>query len=161
MEEDLRALSRLAEARSEAFGEGMRELVARRKDRAEEERREAEELARELEERERLRKAAEEEDNIRARKGAALKKKNERSSKPEERPLTHGAHGLARQDGAVDMPPKGTFQIRIFFKRSQFLRRPSALSQKVHRIHFEKEHPPPTSHMAKRGLRAVTTTQVP
>lgn len=109
MAEDLKALSRLAEARSETLSEGMRELVARRKERAEEERREAEGAARELEEKERLMKAAEEAEDIRARKGATLKKKkNERNSKLEERPLTHGAHGVARQDGLVDMPPIGT-----------------------------------------------------
>ena len=108
MAEDLKALSRLAEIRSQALDEGMRELVLRRKERAEEERREAEEAARELEEKERLRKAAEEEEDIRARKGATLKKKNDRNSKAEERPLTHGAHGVARQDGLVDSPSKGT-----------------------------------------------------
>ena len=110
MAEDLKALSRLAETRIQALDEGMRELVLRRKERAEEERREADEAARELEEKERLRKAAEEEEDIRARKGATLKKKNERNIKAEERPLTHGAHGVARQDGLVDIPPtKGTF----------------------------------------------------
>ena len=113
MAEDLKALSRLAEARSQAYDEGMRELVRRRKERADEERREAEAAARELEEKDRLRKIAEEEEDIRVRKGAALKKKNERNIKTEERPLTHGAHGVARQDGLVDVSPKGMFEACI------------------------------------------------
>ena len=108
MAEDLKALSQLAETRSQVLDEGMRELVFRRKVQAEVERREAEEAARETEEQERLKKLAEEEEDIRAKKGAKLKQKNERTSKVEERPLTQGAHGLARQDGKVDMSPQGT-----------------------------------------------------
>jgi len=108
MAEDLKALSQLAETRSQVLDEGMRELVRRRKARAEQEREEAEEAAREFEEKERLKKIAEEDEDIRARKGAKLKQKNERSNKVEERPLTHGAHGVARQDGKVDIPPQGT-----------------------------------------------------
>lgn len=107
MAEDLKALSQLAETRSQVLDEGMRELVRRRKARAEQEREEAEEAAREIEEKERLKKIAEEEEDIRARKGAKLKQKNERSNKVEERSLTHGAHGVARQDGKVDMPTEG------------------------------------------------------
>ena len=107
MAEDLRALSHLAEMRSQALDEGMRELVLRRKERAEQERREAEEAAREIEEKERLKKLAEEEEDVRARKGAKLKQKNERMGKVGERPLTLGAHGVARQDGKVDLLPQG------------------------------------------------------
>ena len=110
MAEDLKMLSRSAEARSQALDEGMRELVLRRKERAEVERREAEEAAREIEEKERLKKLAEEEEDIRARKGAKLKQKNERNNKAEERSLTQGAHGVARQDGKVDLSPQGAFQ---------------------------------------------------
>lgn len=108
MAEDLKALSQLAETRSQALDEGMRELVLRRKERAEQERREAaeaEEAAREAEEKERVKKLAEEEENIRAKKGAKLKQKNERIEKVEQRPLTQGARGLARQDGKVE--PQG------------------------------------------------------
>lgn len=113
MTEDLKTLAQLAEARSQVLDDGMREMAKRKKDfeREEKERLEKEQALRELtakaEEQARLKKEAEDEENVRARAGAQLKKKNERNNVQEERPLTHGAHGLARQDGQVDMPPKG------------------------------------------------------
>lgn len=113
MTEDLKTLAQLAQARSEILDDGMREMAKRKKEfeREEKERLEKEQALRELtakaEEQARLKKEAEDEENVRARAGAQLKKKNERNNVQEERPLSLGAHGLARQDGQVDMPSKG------------------------------------------------------
>lgn len=116
MAKDLKQLSELASARGDTCNVGMRALSERRKEALDEERqREQEARAREVEERESLhmlkKEAEEEEEEIRGRKGGKPKKKKERSSVREERPLAHGAHGLARQDG-LDLPLKGTFVIR-------------------------------------------------
>ena len=113
MAKDLKQLSELAAARNETCNAGMRALSEKRKDALDEER-QREQRAREAEERESLhimkREVEEEEDEIRGRKGGKLKKKKERSSVREERPLAHGAHGLARQDG-LDLPLKGACAI--------------------------------------------------
>lgn len=119
MAKDLKQLSELASARSETCNAGMRALSEKRKEALDEERqREQDARAREAEERETLKtlkKEAEDEDEeIRGRKGGKLKKKKERSSVREERPLAHGAHGLARQDG-LDLPLKGTLVIHWLF----------------------------------------------
>ena len=119
MAKDLKQLSELASARSDTCNAGMRALSEKRKEALDDERqREQEAHAREAEERETLRmlkkEAEEEDDEIRGRKGGKVKKKKERSSVREERPLAHGAHGLARQDG-LDLPLKGTFVIRQLF----------------------------------------------
>ncbi|CAF9918384.1 MAG: Transcriptional regulator [Heterodermia speciosa] len=112
MTEDLKTLAQLAQARSQTLDDAMREMAKRKKEfeRQEKERQEKEQAAREVvakaEEQARLKQEAEDEENVRARAGAQLKKKNERNNVQEERPLTHGAHGLARQDGQVDMPSK-------------------------------------------------------
>ncbi|KAL9103554.1 MAG: hypothetical protein Q9187_008995, partial [Circinaria calcarea] len=82
----------------------MRELSVRRKEREAEER-DREKANREAEERESRKRAAEDEEESRARKGGKLKKRKDRSSIREERPLTHGAHGVARQDG-LDLTSK-------------------------------------------------------
>ncbi|MCJ1405791.1 Transcriptional regulator [Xylographa trunciseda] len=95
---ELKALSQLAEARQNACDGGMRKLSDRRKERIEEER-ELDQANREAEERANLKRAAEEEELDRGRKGGKLKRRKERSTVREERPLTHGAHGVARQDG--------------------------------------------------------------
>lgn len=115
MAKDLKQLSELASARSETCNAGMRALSEKRKEALDEERqREQEARAREAEERETLKtlkkEAEEEDDEIRGRKVGKPKKKKERSSVREERPLAHGAHGLARQDG-LDLPLKGTLVI--------------------------------------------------
>jgi len=111
MAKDLKQLCELATARSDACNTGMRILAERRKDALAEERereREQEQAqrVREAEEQQNLKREVEEEDEIRERKGGKLKKKKERSSVREERPLNHGAHGLARQDG-LDLPLEG------------------------------------------------------
>lgn len=116
MAKDLKQLSELASARHETCNAGVRALSRKRKETLDEERqREQEARTREVEEKESLhalkKEAEEEEDEIRGRKGGKPKKKKERSSVREERPLAHGAHGLARQDG-LDLPLKGTHVIR-------------------------------------------------
>jgi transcriptional adapter 3 len=78
----------VAEARGKVCDRGMRLLSAQRKDQVETERREQERKDRE---------AADEAAEM-GRKSTKMKKKKESKSK-EERPLTHGAHILAPQDG--------------------------------------------------------------
>ena len=95
---ELKTLSQLAEARQNACDGGMRKLSDRRKERIEEERA-LDQANREVEERASLKRAADDEELDRGRKGGKLKKRKERSTMREERPLTHGAHGVARQDG--------------------------------------------------------------
>ena len=113
MTEDLKTLTQLAQARCQVLDDGMREMAKRRKEfeREEKERLEREQALREAEakaqEQARLKKEAEDEENLRARAGAQLKKKNERNNLQEDRPLSRGAHGVARQDGKVDMPLQG------------------------------------------------------
>lgn len=106
MANDLNTLSKLADIRGQACDGAMRDLAKRRKDRLEEDR-EREQVKREVEEKESLKRAAEDEDDARGRKGGKPKKlKKECNGIKEERPLTHGAHGLARQDG-LDLSRKG------------------------------------------------------
>ena len=106
---DLKTLSELAETRGQACDSGMRELSSRRKERVEEER-EREQASREAEEKESLKRAAEDDDD---RKGEKVKRRKERSSVREDRPLAHGAHGLARQDG-LDASPRGMSSNLLF-----------------------------------------------
>ncbi|MCJ1425483.1 Transcriptional regulator, partial [Sticta canariensis] len=106
MANDLNVLSQLADTRGQACDGAMREISKRRKERREEERA-REQANREAEEKESLKRAAEDEEEARGRKGAKVKKRKERSNVREERPLTHGAHGLARQDGS-DLPAKAS-----------------------------------------------------
>lgn len=96
---DLKGLSQLAETRQNACDGGMRKLSEKRKERIEEER-ELEQATREAEETATLKRAAEDEELDRGRRiGKNKKKKKDRSTMRDERPLTHGAHGVARQDG--------------------------------------------------------------
>ena len=95
---NLNILSQSAQERGQACDGGMRELSKRRKESLEEER-EKEQAPREADERESLKRGAEAEEDTRGRKGTKVKKRKEHSSIREERPLTHGAHGLTRQDG--------------------------------------------------------------
>ena len=95
---DLNTLSTLAETRGAVCDGGMRKLSDRRKERVEEDM-EIEQANREAEAKAKLKRAAEDEELDRGRKGAKVKKRKELSSIREERPLTHGAHGVARQDG--------------------------------------------------------------
>jgi hypothetical protein len=83
------------EARGNASDRGMRRLAGLRKDRLEE----LEAERRDEEQRERLKREAAEEEE-RERKANKMKKKKETSRATEERPLAHGAHGLAPQDGS-------------------------------------------------------------
>jgi transcriptional adapter 3 len=112
MARDLTNIDRLADSKGETFDTLIRELARMQKDRIDEER-EREKLKRELEEKEILKRVAEEEDDARGRRATKPKKlKKERSDIREERPLTHGAHGVARQDG-LDLPTKGMYRTQI------------------------------------------------
>lgn len=109
---DLKTLASLAKTRSESNDSGMRELSSRRKEALEEERerereRERESKDRERRERESVRRELSTEDGTPEKKNNGKIKRKERSAvreeKPQERPLNHGAHGLARQDG-LELP---------------------------------------------------------
>lgn len=91
--EHLKSLSDMADARGEVCNAGMREMSQKRKEVMEDQ-----ELDREVRDRARLKRETEEEDDI--HKGGKLKKRKERASAKEERPLAHGAHQVGRQDGA-------------------------------------------------------------
>lgn len=85
------------EARGSASDRGMRMLAGLRKDRQEE----AEAERRDEEQKERLRReAAAAEEEERGRKANKQKKRKDTSRAREERPLAHGAHGVAPQDGS-------------------------------------------------------------
>lgn len=100
--EQLRQLSDAAEARSQACHLAMTALSDKRKEIAEQER-ERERQEREAEARRaRIRKEAEEADEDAViRKAGKMKKRKDRPSVREERPVVHGAHELAQQDGVV------------------------------------------------------------
>lgn len=109
MARDLTNIDRQADLKGETFDTIIRELIRLQKDRIEEER-EREKQKRELEEKELLKRVAEEEDDAKGRRVTKPKKpKKDRSDLREERPLTHGAHGLARQDG-LNLPGKGIYR---------------------------------------------------
>ena len=119
MVQDLKQLCNLAAARNDTCNAALRGLVERRKEILEEEKLERQrelelELAtraREAEEKESLRRAADEdEDDVSLRKAGKNKKRKTSSSTKEDRPLNHGAHGLARQDG-LNLPLKGTVHL--------------------------------------------------
>ncbi|KAH1382614.1 hypothetical protein KXW98_004991 [Aspergillus fumigatus] len=95
--EHLKTLSQLAEARVDACDAGIRELSQKRKEVVEDQetydRETASKVKRDIDD--------DEEEPIRASKGGKLKKRRERGgSTKEDRPLAHGAHDIARQDGA-------------------------------------------------------------
>ena len=113
LSKDLKHLGDLATARGDACNQGMRVLAEKRKglimaeEREKELEREQALRARESEERKNLKREAEDDEESKERKGAKLKKqRKERSTAREQRPLNHGAHGLARQDG-LDLPLEG------------------------------------------------------
>ncbi|KAF7713816.1 Uncharacterized protein PECH_005827 [Penicillium ucsense] len=91
--EHLKSLSDMADARGEVCNAGMREMSQKRKNVMEDQ-----DLDRENGERKKMKRETEYDDDP-VHKGK-LKKRKERSSAKEERPLSHGAHGVARQDGA-------------------------------------------------------------
>ncbi len=112
MARDLSILDLQAGSKGETFDTGMREISKVQKERLEVER-EKERMKRDAEEKENLKRVAEDEDDARGRKTTKPKKpKKERSDLREERPLTHGAHGIARQDG-LDLPVKGMHRMKI------------------------------------------------
>lgn len=102
---DLENLSQLAATREKACDNGIREISSKRKQRVEEEVEIEQASRREAEEKAHLKRAAEDDEIDRLNKAKAKKRKDQ-SKVREERPLTHGAHGVARQDG-VDTSPKG------------------------------------------------------
>jgi transcriptional adapter 3 len=89
----LKRLVEVVEIRGAVCDKGMRILAQTRKDRLEEIETERQDTER------KIRDAAEEEERGR-NKANKVKKRKELSSTREERPLTHGAHGLAPQDGS-------------------------------------------------------------
>ncbi|KAL9126330.1 MAG: hypothetical protein Q9217_004595 [Psora testacea] len=122
---DLKTLAALANTRSDTNSKGMRELSERRKQILEQERerereREREQAARVRadEERKSVKREAEEEED-RERRDAKLRKKKERSAIREERPPSHGAHGLARQDG-LDLPLEALCLMRRNFGKDYY-----------------------------------------
>ncbi|OJJ47780.1 hypothetical protein ASPZODRAFT_158669 [Penicilliopsis zonata CBS 506.65] len=91
--EHLNSLSKWAEAREDACNASMRELSQRRKDVLEEEQFESVSV--------KMKREVDDEDEpSRATKGTKLKKRKDRGSLKEDRPLAHGAHEVSRQDGA-------------------------------------------------------------
>jgi transcriptional adapter 3 len=99
--EYLKSLSDMADARGEACNAGMREMSQKRKEVMEDQ-----EISREISERAKLKRETEDDDDLVHK--AKLKKRKERSSTKEERPLNHGAHDVARQDGAETKVEGGT-----------------------------------------------------
>ncbi len=113
--ENLKMLAKLAQSRTKYNDMGMRALAAKRKEALEQER-EREMEAREQELKELARRQAEEEEAAREKKNEKSKKKERsrvREEKPQDRPLNHGAHGLARQDGS-NLPVKGVLLLPCF-----------------------------------------------
>ncbi|EEP81745.1 conserved hypothetical protein [Uncinocarpus reesii 1704] len=95
--EQLKALSDVAEARGDACNAGMRELSQRKKELFEYQR-EREQIGHSSEKLKTKREADVDDDESRASKGAKLKKRRDKGTSKDERPLAVGAHGVARQD---------------------------------------------------------------
>lgn len=115
MARDLANIDHQADVKGEIFDTTLREISKLQKDRKDrmDEERERERMKRDAEEKDSLKRVMDDEDDARVRKAAKPKKvKKERSDLKEERPLTHGAHALARQDG-LDLPAKGMHTVRI------------------------------------------------
>ena len=94
--EKLQKLSQSLETRGSTFDRGMRLLAEMKKDRSQEDQQER----REEERHERQKRDAADDEERGRHKAAKLKKRKDISASREERPLTHGAHGLAPQDGS-------------------------------------------------------------
>lgn len=96
LSEKLQRLMASIELRGDMCNKGMRLMVEVRKDRQDD-------IARMQQEKDALEKkkkdAADEEERGRRHKANKVKKRKDMSTGAEERPLTHGAHGLAPQDG--------------------------------------------------------------
>lgn len=94
--EELKNLAQMADTRGDVCNAGIRELSQKRKDVPEE----PEPMDRDAGERTRMKREVDEDEDLPI-KGGKLKKRKERGgSTKEERPLNHGAHEVARQDGA-------------------------------------------------------------
>ncbi|CZR54848.1 related to NGG1-general transcriptional adaptor or co-activator [Phialocephala subalpina] len=89
-------LIEVVDTRGNVCDRGMRMLSQARKDRLEE----IETERRDEERKERLKRDAADEEERGRNKANKMKKKKDLSTAREERPLTHGAHGLAPQDGS-------------------------------------------------------------
>ena len=94
--ERLRQLVAVVETRGTVCDRGMRMAAQARKDRLEE----IENQRRDEEQNERLKKEAADEEERGRNKANKIKKKKDVNTAREERPLTHGAHGVAPQDGS-------------------------------------------------------------
>jgi transcriptional adapter 3 len=94
--ERLQRLVDVVDARGSVCDRGMRMLAQARKDRVEE----IENERRDEERKERLKRDAADEEERGRNKANKVKKRKDVSRAREERPLTHGAHGLAPQDGS-------------------------------------------------------------
>jgi len=93
--ERLDRLLGVVDTRGTVCDRGMRMLAQARKDRFEE----LETERRDEERKERLKRDAADEEERGRNKANKMKKRKDLSTAREERPLTHGAHGLAPQDG--------------------------------------------------------------
>ncbi|CZT46793.1 related to NGG1-general transcriptional adaptor or co-activator [Rhynchosporium secalis] len=97
LQDRLSKFTTMVDARGAVCDRGMRAAVSHRKDRLEE----VETERQDEERKERLKKdAADEEERGRNKKASKMKKRKDASTAREDRPLTHGAHGLAAQDGS-------------------------------------------------------------
>lgn len=98
--EHLKTLSQAAEARGDACNAGMRELAQRKKE-VHDDRRSQDQVDRvSPEDRLKMKREVDDDDeDTRVTKGGKVKKRKDRGVPKEERPLTHGAHGVSRQDG--------------------------------------------------------------
>ena len=94
--ERCRELVQIVETRGAVCDRGMRMLAQARKDRVEE----IENERRDEERKERIKRDAADEEERDRNKANKLKKRKDSSRGREERPLSHGAHGLAHQDGS-------------------------------------------------------------
>lgn len=94
--ERLNALTKQAEARGAVCDRGMRMLAQARKDRIEE----IETERRDEENKERVKKEVADEEERGRNRANKIKKRKDMSTSREERPFTHGLHGLAPQDGS-------------------------------------------------------------
>ncbi|TAQ85320.1 hypothetical protein B7494_g6350 [Chlorociboria aeruginascens] len=94
--ERLQSLTEVVKTREIVCDRGMRLLAGIRKDRAEE----IETERRDEEVKERIKRDAADEEERGRNKASKHKKRKDSSRAREERPLTHGAHGLAPQDGS-------------------------------------------------------------
>ena len=138
--DNLRMLAKLAQSRTKYNDMGMRALAVKRKEALEQER-EREMEARELEQQEIARKQAEEEEAAREKKNGKSKRKERsrvREEKPQDRPLNHGAHGLARQDG-VNLPVKGVLQLSYY-----------GFSRNFGSMCFDRTRSPPSTSLLPR-----------